>query len=186
MEKRQKRAIAAYVIVIVLILAFVGGYWFIKERYPMKHDAEIVTYAKKYDLDPYYVAAIIWTESKFRNSAVSDKGATGLMQIMPETGEWIAGKLKLKGYSSAALSAPETNIQMGCWYLSYLYEQFKNWDTVAAAYNAGHGNVSKWLGNSDYSKDGVTLDEIPYAETKNYVQMVNRSYEIYKLLYKLA
>ena len=107
------------------------------------------------------------------------------MQIMPETGEWIAGKLK-EPYDEETLQEPEQNIRYGCWYLEFLFERFSDPDTVLAAYNAGHNAVRKWLQNSDYSDDGESLQVIPYDETRNYVEKVRRAYEKYKDLYPQA
>ena len=78
---------------------------------------------------------------------------------------------------------PDTNIRYGVWYLSYLYGRFDSWDNAFAAYNAGPGNVSKWLKDSEYSSDGETLSYIPFKETRNYVVKVNRAIEVYDRLY---
>ena len=110
----------------------------------------------------------------------------GLMQIMPETGEWIAGKIGIEDFNAEMLEDPEVNIEMGVWYLDYLAERFDGeTDTVIAAYNAGHGNVEKWLNDGQYSADGRTLAEIPFEETRNYVKKVNRAYEIYSKIRKV-
>ena len=78
---------------------------------------------------------------------------------------------------------PEINIKMGCWYLNNLIEQFGNVDTALAAYNAGSGNVRQWLQDSEYSKDGETLYNIPFAETKKYVDKIKVNYKMYQYLY---
>jgi len=72
---------------------------------------------------------------------------------------------------------------MGCFYLSYLIDHYKNIETALAAYNAGMGNVSSWLEDKKYSKDGKTLTEIPYSETAKYVRRVRSLRKIYKILY---
>jgi soluble lytic murein transglycosylase len=149
-----------------------------KRLYKLEYTDTIKEYAAEYNVDPILVAAIIKTESAWEPAAKSNKGAIGLMQIMPDTGEWIAGKLKMD-YSDSMLEDPETNIMMGCWYLNFLLERFEK-DSVIAAYNAGHGAVADWLENAQYSADGKTLTSIPYAETEAYVQKVLKAYDKYK------
>lgn len=95
------------------------------------------------------------------------------MQIMPETGKWIAGKLNIDDYDESILTDPGENIRLGCWYLSYLDERF-GYDIKksTAAYHAGGGSVDKWLTDPENSTDGVTLDSIPSEVTGNYVSNV--------------
>jgi soluble lytic murein transglycosylase len=143
---------------------------------------EIEKWANQYELDPYLVASIIHVESANRETISSNRGAVGLMQIMPETGEWIAEKIGIE-FKVEDLKNAETNIQFGCWYLRFLANRFKVRDTMIAAYNGGHTKVSKWLSDSKYSADGDTLLDIPYPETKNYVERVNNAYDKYKKLY---
>ena len=150
--------------------------------YKLTYKDEIVRYAKKYDLDPYLVSSVIHVESSNRAEAVSSVGALGLMQIMPDTGEWIADKLGVE-HDLENLKLPETNIEFGCWYLNFLCERFPVQDTVLAAYNAGHNAAARWLNDPDYSKDGQNLTTIPYKETKNYVEKVNKAYSKYKKLF---
>lgn len=155
---------------------------FLRRQYPLKYESTIVKYADEYGLDPYFVCAMIDTESNFDENAVSEDGAQGLMQIMPETSGWIAEKLKISAYD---IFDPETNIKFGCWYLRFLKDKFSGEEQLMmAAYNAGHNKVEEWLGQ--YSKDGITLDEIPYAETKKYVDKVTRAYEEYQKLYQIG
>lgn len=180
-KKNSKGALIVLIIVTLLLIVIVGGYVTVKSTFDPKYEDLIIQYAKKSDLEPAFVAAIVWTESGFDTDAESKAGAQGLMQIMPETADWIAGKLDL---DDPDVNDPETNIKMGCWYLSYLWDRFDGeQDTVAAAYNAGHNTVNKWLNDSDYSADGAVLDSIPYAETQNYVKKVSIAYKVYTTLY---
>ena len=120
------------------------------------------------------------------NSSGYAVAAHELMQIMPDTGEWIAGKLRME-FSEEDLKDPAVNIRMGTWYLNFLAERFQGeQDTIIAAYNAGHGNVEKWLEEPQYSPDGRTLSVIPFDETRNYVKKVNLAYEIYKTFYQVG
>jgi len=172
------------IIVTVIITLFVKDK-IEKQTYKLTYETLIKKYSQEYDLDPYLVAAVIHVESGNRKDVASNKGAIGLMQIMPETGEWIAGKLK-RGFSIDYLKDPETNIEFGCWYLRFLCDRFSEMDTVIAAYNAGHNKVAKWLDDSQYSDDGASLATIPIVEAKQYVQKVVKANEKYKKIYPKA
>lgn len=152
--------------------------------YPLKYDHLVLKYSELYDLDPYLVFSIIKVESKFDPNAKSHKNAKGLMQITEKTGEWAAAEIGIEEYSSEKLFDPEINIHIGCWYIKKLLDQFEDIETSLAAYNAGSGNVSKWLQDKNYSKDGKKVHNIPFLETKAYVKKVLDSRRIYKKLYK--
>ena len=172
----------------VLLLVAVGFYVLLFPKavhqiaYPLSYQEEITKYAKEYQLDPARVAAVIYCESSFQPEAVSPAGARGLMQIMPETGGWIAKKLNEEsGYTDERLFEPELNIRYGCWYLNYLDGRYDGDLTKAtAAYHAGGTRVDEWLADKQYSQDGVTLAYIPYDSTRAYVANVKSAYEHYK------
>jgi len=127
----------------------------------------------------------VCTESSFKSDAESHAGAMGLMQLMPDTAEWIAGKMDIDDFTSEMLEDEEVNISMGCWYLAYLIKRFDgNTVHALAAYNAGPGKVDEWLENDSYTVDGQ-LTNIPYEETANYVVRVERAKKIYELLYDM-
>lgn len=151
--------------------------------YPMKYYEEIVGVSQKYDIDGALVASIANVESNFKNDAKSNKGAIGIMQIMPSTAEWIASKLN-KEYAEEMLYEPSYNIELGAYYLSYLIDSFEDEKLVICAYNAGQGNVSNWLANKEYSSDGKSLNKIPFKETENYLNKVTKNYRYYKNKYK--
>ena len=123
-EKKKKILIITFTALAFVFVSIFGLYCYFKVLYPMKHQALIAKYAQEYDLDPYFVSAVIWKESRFREDAVSSAGAVGLMQVMPETGGWISEKIGLEGYDATRLKEPEYNIRLGCWYLSYLEDKF--------------------------------------------------------------
>ncbi len=186
----RKALIAVVVVAAIAVLAVVGVFVVMPEmdrnKYKLEYKELIEQYAAEYSLDPYFVAAVIHTESGFDAEAVSNVGAIGLMQVMPETGEWIAGKLKMEDFKTDDLYDPETNIKMGCWYLNFLDERFDSLPVMMAAYNAGHNKVKEWLADPQYSQDGKTLTKIPYEQTDNYVKKVTKAYEKYKEYYELG
>lgn len=172
-------------IIILALLALVGYPYAKKLAYPLKYEAYITEYAQANALDPYLVCGVIHTESHFDMEAESRVDAIGLMQIMPDTGEWIAKKMSIKDYSQAKLKDPETNIRMGCWYLKYLMDKFDGDMTlVLAGYNAGPNRVTQWLEDEKYSQDGK-LTDIPYQETEEYVKKVQNAKEMYESYYTL-
>lgn len=190
-NKKSKRLVIGLVVGLIILAAIFAAYTILdvgkngKQSYPLNYEDSIVKYAKQFDVDPYFIAAVIKTESGFDKDAVSHAGAVGLMQIMPETGEWIAGKLG-EEYRKENLLIPDTNIRYGTWYLQFLEERFNgDLQLVMAAYNAGHNRVAQWLQDPAYS-DGKVLKSIPYEETENYVKKVNRAYEKYKEFYEIG
>lgn len=170
--------------IIFLILLLINAKNIARHFFPIKYTEHIVKYSKRYDLDPYLVAAVIKTESNFEENAKSNKNAYGLMQITGDTAEWAAEKMEIVHYDNKMLYDPEFNIRMGCWYLDNLRDEFdNNMEVVLAAYNGGRGNVQKWLKNTEHSADGKNLHYIPFKETDKYVKKVKVNYRIYKYLY---
>lgn len=173
-----------FIILLILIAAVLCVPSVARKMYPLKYSDYIMKYSRKYDLSPYIVAAVIKAESNFDTKAKSPKNAFGLMQITPATAEWAAKEMKLENFNTDMLNDPEFNINMGCWYLNNLKEEFDgNMDLVLAAYNGGRGNVQKWLNDTSHSKDGKNLHYIPFKETDKYVKRVKVNYNIYKFLY---
>ncbi len=155
----------------------------IDENYPIEYREMIEKSAAEYQLQPAFVTAIIRNESSFRPRAESSVGARGLMQLMPDTAEWIAQKTKTNGYAFERMYDPETNIRFGCWYLNYLSRLFSGDPVcVACAYHAGQGTVTSWLSDSRYSSDGIhlTLEQLPEGPTRQYAERVTRDYGIYQ------
>ena len=151
--------------------------------YPMTYKEEIYTLGNTYGVKSALIASVANVESNFKEEAVSNKGAVGVMQLMPSTAEWLANKLGIEYYEKKLFEG-EYNLELGSYYLAYLINYFKDEKLGICAYNAGQGNVSLWLKNKDYSKDGKTLDKIPFEETKNYINKVYKNYNYYKNRYK--
>lgn len=165
-------------VVLLLLLLKTGA----EIAVPYSQDQLIERYAKENNLDKSLVAALIYQESRYKADAVSTSGATGLMQLMPDTARWIAGQID-ETYSKAKLKEPEYNIRMGTYYLGYLSKKYDgDLRLILAAYNAGPGNVDTWLKNDKYAKAGELII-IPFAETKNYVDNVLRMQKVYQRLY---
>ncbi len=170
---------------IIFIVAVVGRYFVIPNFIlPQKYSGFVEKYSDEYGIDKHLVYAVIHSESGFKNDALSHKEAKGLMQITESTGSWAAEKIGIDDFKTEDLYDPETNIRIGCWYLSELIVQFEGEvSTALAAYNAGNGKVSEWLDNPEYSIDGKTLTTIPYEETLNYVKRVNLINVLYDMVY---
>lgn len=168
-----------------LLILLLNSTWFLKFFYPFPHKDLVVKYSKEYKVDQYMVLALIRRESKFYPHARSKVGAKGLMQIMPETGSWIANQLGWVDYSEEKLYLPEYNIPMGIWYLAYLDKTF-NGDIikVLAAYNAGENKVYNWLEKRIWTGQLKDIEQIPYEETRRYIDRVLLDYQIYKRIYK--
>ncbi|MBE6586866.1 MAG: lytic transglycosylase domain-containing protein [Ruminococcaceae bacterium] len=186
---KNKAVMRSIVIISILLLSILCGLlfqliWDAVDRvnYPQDYSDFVEVYAYKYGVPEYVVYSVIKVESNFESGAVSEAGAVGLMQLMPETFVWLTTE-NGENLNSATLYDPETNIKYGTYYLSQLYLRFGTWDEVYAAYNAGPTKVDEWLESKEYSENGKTLDEIPYKETEKYVKKLNKANDIYKKLY---
>lgn len=156
----------------------------LKVFFILNYQAEIINYSQIHQLNPSMVEAMIFVESGFNPNAISHKGAMGLMQIMPETGEWGAKELGIKNYSSKDLLEPQKNLRVGTWYLAYLKRLYNGNDYLAlASYNAGHRNVSQWIREGVWSGDSVKIEQIPFPETKKYLIKILFYKKVYNYLY---
>lgn len=189
---RRRGRIYKVIAIAVLVLALIGlgtAIWMdqlaeqTQRRYPMEYTDLIRSQAAQEGLEPAYVAAVILAESSYNPQAVSSVNAQGLMQIMPETGAWIAGKFD-ETYVDGCLFDPETNIRYGCWYLGYLLRRYDGDKMCStAAYHSGQGTVDGWLADPEYSADGKTLKNIGGPRANTYVGRVLEYYEKYTELY---
>lgn len=153
--------------------------------YPIKYEKEIAKIAPQYQMNPYLILAIIQVETRFNEERISEKGALGPMQLMPETAEWIIEQGRFSSHFMDYLSRPEVNIAIGSWYLSTIYRQFnQNLIATIAAYNAGPGNVNKWISQNIWDGTLENITQIPYGETRHYIQRVLFFYNRYKWIYE--
>lgn len=180
------------IFLILLIVSVAFGFLFDaicsaaeKKIYPKKYEEYVEKYSAEYRVPPELVYSIIKCESNFDSAAVSGDGAIGLMQMMPSTFNDLTTNKLSEDLDTGMLYDPETNIKYGVYYLSYLKTYFDDWNTVAAAYNAGYNRVREWLKDKEYSSDGISLinSKIPYAETRKYCERVARAREKYISLY---
>lgn len=166
-------------------MIFTIGLGVLTVKYPIGYKNLILKHSKEYEIDPYLVASVINVESKYDKNAVSIKDARGLMQIGPQTGQWASEVLGIDNYTPELLYDPDINIRIGTWYLNTLFKEFNgNMQLVLASYNAGSGNVRKWLKDDNCSLDGSTLSTIPFKETEDYVTRIDKNYKIYSTIYR--
>lgn len=137
--------------------------------------------AKENNLDEAWVFGLIRQESRFVNVAKSGVGASGLMQIMPATGRWIAQRLGIKGFNTRSLNEPETNIRFGTWYLRHVQDGLDGHPVLAtAAYNAGPSRAQRWR-DSRPMEGAIYIESIPFTETRDYVKKVMSNAMYYAL-----
>lgn len=184
-NKKNARRRVLFIFVLILLAAILNADRLHRFYYPFPYQSLIFKYASAYNQDPYLLAAMMKAESNFDPRAVSPKGARGLMQIMPETGQAIALQLDYSNFSPDKLFEPETNIKFGAWYLADLNNEF-NGSTVLmlAAYNGGRGNVREWIKGTKTPGGIASIDQIPFPETRNYVKKVLSYQKLYTRLYK--
>ncbi|MBE0465642.1 MAG: lytic transglycosylase domain-containing protein [Candidatus Desulforudis sp.] len=179
------RRLLLLVLVLLLVAAALNAERIGRHYYPFHYQEMIFHYAHQHSLDPYLLAALIKTESNFRSAAESPKGALGLMQIMPNTGRWIADQLGEEEFDPAVLTDPESNLMLGSWYLAQLFDEFNDDPILAlAAYNGGRGNVQAWLREERWTGEAKNLEQIPFPETRQFVRKVLLNYRIYNFLYR--
>ncbi|CAJ1003634.1 MULTISPECIES: lytic transglycosylase domain-containing protein [Brevibacillus] len=181
--KRGRRA-AGVLIVLMGVFLLINSPLVWKWMYPIKYQNEILEASRRYQVDPFLILAIIRSESGFKPDNVSKKGAIGLMQIMPDTAKWIVEQAGFQPKQKDYLYDPKMNIHIGTWYLSYLQQRFQG-DVVKtiAAYNAGPGKVNAWLTREQWNGERDTLGDIPFSETRLYVQRVLYYHDRYRNIY---
>lgn len=195
-RRRKKRpspvvyalSVALLIVLITAVsLCLRGGYdTYVRSTFELEHYDTVLQACEDYGVEPSLVYGVIRTESGFDEQAVSSADAKGLMQITESALEWLWLRSdEFDEVTADDLFDPETNIRCGVYMLSLLFEQFDSEQAVIAAYNAGLGNVEKWLADGTYSSDGVTLEAIPFEETRDYVERVQTSKAIYESYYHL-
>jgi soluble lytic murein transglycosylase len=152
---------------------------------PLRHEDIIRQQAAKKDLDPSLIAGVIYAESHFRDGQISAAGAEGLMQLTPRTARDIARKSGGTAFNVDDLGTPQVNISYGAYYLRYLLDRYGGNETFAlAAYNGGEGNVDRWIVAARSRNKALTIDAIPFSETRAYVRRVRSAQRRYRTTYR--
>jgi soluble lytic murein transglycosylase len=153
-------------------------------KLPLRHEDIIRQQAAEKHVDASLIAAVIYTESHFRDQT-SNAGAKGLMQLMPETADYIARKSGGTRFERTDLATPQINISYGTWYLRYLLEKYRgNTVLTLAAYNAGEGKVDEWWhAAASRGETFKVAEHIPFPETRNYVHRVLSARAEYRRTY---
>lgn len=156
-----------------------SSYWY--GLFPFPYRQQITQYAQQEKINPLLVLSVMRKESTFNPEIDSVVGAVGLMQIVPPTANWVGQQIKLPNYS---LTNPDDNIRIGTWYLKHNHHRYQDDSLLAvASYNAGTGNVSAWINRYDINNRDHFVEQIPFPETKDYVEGVFGNYWNYLRLY---
>lgn len=177
-KNAKKLLIILLVIIIIGIVAIGINKLMIKILYKKEYSEYVTKYSQEYGIDENLIYALIKAESNFDANAVSNKDAQGLMQLMYSTAKDVAKKSRIELTEENILD-PETNINIGTKYISTLLEKYECVEVAIAAYNAGSGNVDKWIANGTIKADGSNIENVPFKETNTYVRKIMRNYEIY-------
>lgn len=183
---RPRFTFSQWLCIALLFVLFVvlnsQSFWQI--MYPIAYENEVHEASSHFDVDPFLMLAIMKNESRFQQDITSKKGARGLMQLMPETAQWVNKESGLNKEMDQYIEDPRVNILFGAWYLSYLSHKYDGDQVkVIVAYNAGEGNVDRWIEQGIWDGDQLTTQHIPFGETRHYVKRVNYFYERYKEIY---
>lgn len=182
-SKKERNKIFATIVLAAVIFAiaivafcFCGKIEEINKLYPY-----VDRLSRQYLVEKPLIFAVIDAESAFDENAVSEKGAIGLMQLMPETAFFAADMLgmKLKGEE---IAVKEINLLLGVSYMKYLLDKFESIELAVAAYNAGEGNVKSWLKRGVIEKTNFYVNDIPFAETRDYCKKVFRNRKLYNAI----
>jgi soluble lytic murein transglycosylase len=153
-----------------------------KALFPLPYEAALRREAAKNNFDPMFAAGLIRQESTFQADAVSKKDAIGLMQVLPKTGKLLAKQIKVR-YAKNKLYEPEYNIELGMVYIANLVQQTGAPEYAAAAYNAGEDRIAAWKAERNYEEIPEVVESIPFTETREYVQIVLRNTQVYRMIY---
>lgn len=184
----RRRRLTLVAIVALLLVAIPVAWPLAQKAYrdlslPLAYSSIIRQQAAEKHLDPALVAAVIYAETKF-DPRVSSAGAEGLMQILPQTAEFLAHRSGATTFHVSDLGTPQVNISYGSYYLRYLLDEYKNNEVLAlAAYNGGETNVNRWLAASRQNGSAFTVSQIPFPETQAYVIRVMQAQRAYRQTY---
>lgn len=183
--KKYRKIFKLIFLLIIFLFIIILGINIISYIFPIEYEDIIEKYSNKYGVEKSLIFAVINVESRFNENAISSKGAKGLMQIMPDTAIWLAEKSGIDEITEENYYEVENNINLGTWYLAYFLEKYDEKELALASYNAGRGNVLKWLNDERYSDDGKTLHTIPFEETAKYVKKIEVLQKGYEIIFKI-
>lgn len=179
--KKLKRLIKTIIFLGFIFLVF---NLYLIYRVPVKYEYFVDSVSRETGVDKAIILALIKTESRYNLYSLSPKGAFGLMQVMPRTAEYVKTKYNISIDDNEQFFDPYINIKIGTLYYSELYEKFGDVGLAVAAYNAGPTIAKKWVDEGIVSKADETYKNIPYTETRNYVDRVLKAREDYAMLIK--
>jgi len=156
-------------------------YW--EALFPRAYWIDLKKFSADNSLDPFLVASLIRQESEFNPNAVSRANAVGLMQLLPKVGKGVAREEKLKRFSTSQLFQPDVNLRLGTRYFRGMVDKFGSFEYALAAYNAGSERVQTWLGDGTYRDPQEFVENIPFTETREYVEAILRNASVYRQLY---
>ena len=164
----------AVVLAAIGTIHFTQPAWWERFRHPLRYQEIVLGHARNYHLDPALLAAVIYQESKFHADARSDRGAVGLMQLLPATAKGIAARTGGSRFRVSDLYDPELNVRYGAWYLRHLLDKYGSEQLALAAYNAGQANVDRWR-----------AERLPvqFPETRDFVERVEHLKGTYRHAY---
>lgn len=192
-RKRRSKAPAIGIIIVLLMIMGLGMFVLYQKKgyigpqqftYPVKYEEYVIKYSNKYGVEPELIYAVIKTESGFNENAVSEVGARGLMQLMEDAYSWVRYRLDVKDeYDFDKMFDPETNIEYGTYYLSFLLDKYDgSIGLTAAAYHCGMGTVDGWIEEGIVNAQDFDVSDIPDEndQTSHYVNKITKAYNIYK------
>jgi soluble lytic murein transglycosylase len=187
-SERRRRSLLVFVVVVLSAVGIVLAMPLFQKAVdeftlPLTNQDVIRQQAAEKHLDPALIAAVIYAETKF-DPRPSSAGAQGLMQILPQTALFLAHRSGATTFTTADLATPEVNIAYGSYYLRYLLDHYGGDKLLAlAAYNGGEANVDRWVADARRNGHRLTIDEIPFPETRAYVQRVLNAQRAYRHTY---
>ncbi len=185
---RRRRTLLLVIAVLVVAIGVWAAMPLFRDAYrsitlPLAYAPTIRQQAAEKRLDPALIAAVIYAETKF-DPRTSPAGAVGLMQIEPQTALFLAHRSGATTFAVSDLGTPEVNIAYGSYYLRYLLDEYGGSKTLAlAAYNGGEANVNRWVAQARRAGQPLTVDEIPFPETRAYVVRVIQAEHDYRQQY---
>lgn len=171
--------------ILALLFITVGLFdWWYECHKEHRYDPQIVRQARRYSIDPALVKAVVWRESRFNPKVRGRVGEIGLMQVRPLTAqEWAQAQNRQRAFAGD-LFEPETNVEIGAWYLSKLLRRYAKTDQpvayALADYNAGRNNVLRWNHGSGQTNSAIFLSQITFPMTQEYVRVIIRRSAKYK------